>query len=679
MGPKEREWLDAGIEDARKAGVRLIQIPRLVRRISPLNDVLAGVLLWKRLRSLRPHIVHTHTSKAGLLGRWAAIFAGVPRVVHTPHGHVFYGHFTQGPTRLFQVLERVTALVTDRIVALTEGEHDDYLRFSVCSPGKLEIIHSGVEIERFAEAPVNVEEGRKGLGVDPAAPVVGSVGWLTPVKAPMDLLLAMERVWPAHPEAVLLFLGQGAQERELKERVRRENNQDRVHFLGWRSDVPEILKLMDIFVLSSRNEGMGRAVVEAMAAGRPVVGTRVGGVPDLVRDDWNGFLVEPGDLDGMARSVSRLLENSGLRREMGRRGLELAWSYSLKHMVERIDALYASCFSTARGSKFKRTSTLSGLGPDSGSTSVPHFQWQPGKEAFGVGACVCCGSDRITKRPLGLEGFLECAVCGLMFKQSGNPDQSKIIQHYQEEDPHDQVASSKAAFFAEVLDDLSEFEHLQGNRLLDVGCGRGYFVGKALAGGWDAYGLDIIKRSTKTHVLGIPEHRLFSRTLMDADFEEGFFDVVTLWDVLFLLDAPYEEIEECYRVLKCGGVLGVRVRNARFQKLFFRLQRALRSLSERAGLKSLYVFHPFCFTPLALKALLRRAGFISVKVRNSPLTKGDPYQHGGSNEKVMALGKQGLDILSETAYIISGGRWMCGSSLLVWARKPVNRPGVNDL
>lgn len=340
MTEAERARVAAGLDDARRLGVRTLLIPSLVRRIDPLMDLRALADIHRWIRRLAPDIVHTHTSKAGLLGRLAARLAGVPQVVHTAHGHVFYGHFGRLLTRLFLVIERLADRITDRQVALTRGEGEDDLRLKVTRPGKLVTIHSGVDVARFAAAGEENRAARSDFRLPEGVPIVGFVGWLIPVKGPEVLLDAMDRVWANHPSAVIAYVGKGEMEEELRARVRREGLEGRVRFLGWREDVECLLPLFDILALPSRNEGMGRVLVEAMAAGLPVVASRVGGVPDLVADGENGFLVPPDDPPALAAAVDAILSDPALARRMGAEGRRRCGRFGVEAMIAKIDALY---------------------------------------------------------------------------------------------------------------------------------------------------------------------------------------------------------------------------------------------------------------------------------------------------------------------------------------------------
>jgi glycosyltransferase involved in cell wall biosynthesis len=344
MTELERRSVERQIKEAQERGLKDIVIPSLVRRINPVRDFFAFFSILWVLISEKPTIVHTHTYKAGIIGCWGAKIAGVPVIVHTPHGHVFFGHFSPLVTRFFMILEKITAFIIDRMVALSEGEREDYIAFSVSKPDKMVTIHSGVDVTRFMKAQVNIEEKKKSLGLNTKGLVVGTVGWLLPIKGPLYLLKAMEVIWQTNPEIHLVYVGKGGLEAEVKKETYRIGVSDKVTFLGWRDDIPEIMQILDIFTLPSLNEGMGRVLVEAMAAGKPIVASNVGGIPDLVKDGQNGFLVKPGDANDLSFAIKRLLDDKKMREEMGRKGRAMAGDYSVEKMIEKIDALYTSLY-----------------------------------------------------------------------------------------------------------------------------------------------------------------------------------------------------------------------------------------------------------------------------------------------------------------------------------------------
>ena len=345
MTSAELQNVNQQLAAARDRGVEIINLPSLVRRIAPWNDFKAFVMLWSLIRRYKPHIVHTHTSKAGVLGRLAAWLAGVPAIIHKPHGHVFYGHFGPRVSRFFLLIERLLSRITDHVVALTPMEARDHLTLKVLTADKISIIHSGVELNRYHTTTRKRQQKKEELGISPDALVVGFVGWLIPIKGVIYLVKAMAEVVQRYPNSLLLLVGQGdergEEEIKIREKVESLRLEDRVRFLGWRSDVNEIMGCFDIFVLPSLNEGMGRVLVEAMAAGLPIVASRVGGIPDLVKHGENGLLVPPANPGALEQAISDLLSDKPRRKRMAKTGKKMCRPYSVEAMVEKIENLYS--------------------------------------------------------------------------------------------------------------------------------------------------------------------------------------------------------------------------------------------------------------------------------------------------------------------------------------------------
>ena len=296
--------------------------------------------IYRFLKARRFDIVHTHSSKAGIVGRVAARWAGAPVIIHTPHGHVFYGYFGPVVTRLFLTLERWCARFTDRIITLTERGRREHLDLGVSLPEQYSVIPSGIPLENFFPDPGRGRRVRERLGIPPEAPVLGTVGRLTAVKDQRTLIVAAKILVDRHPDLVVLLIGDGGLKGKLEAQTRDLGLEGRIRFLGWESDVPELLNALDVFVLCSLNEGMGRALVEAMASGLPVVATNVGGLPDMVEEGVSGCLVPAGAPDALAAAVSRMLDDRGRLRSMGERSREKSAAYTVERMNNQLGDLY---------------------------------------------------------------------------------------------------------------------------------------------------------------------------------------------------------------------------------------------------------------------------------------------------------------------------------------------------
>ncbi len=299
------------------AGVRWVLIDSLTRSVHPIHDLHALYQLVQLFHRERPSIVHTHTSKAGVLGRLAAWMTRVPIVVHTPHGHVFYGHFGRLMSVMFLWIERLMAHVTTCMIALTEAERDEHLQRNVGKAERFDVIPSGIELATFRKR----SEQRPGHSDPIQRPdgtvVIGTVGWLTPIKGHRFLIEALARLKPTYPHLYCVIVGSGPLHQTLESMAASLGLQESLRLMGHRDDIPACLSAIDIFAFPSLNEGMGRALIEAMAMGLPVIASRVGGIPALVEHGVNGLLVPSGDSTALSAAIAELLDQPNQARVMG--------------------------------------------------------------------------------------------------------------------------------------------------------------------------------------------------------------------------------------------------------------------------------------------------------------------------------------------------------------------------
>lgn len=324
-------------------GVRISVIPELGREIRPLRDLRALLKLIRLFRRERPEIVHTHTAKAGTVGRLAAVLAGVPVRVHTYHGHVFKGYFGPVKTRLFLAIERFLARFTTRIIAISPAQAEDLVeQFRICERGRVRIIPLGLELDRFQ--PDRIQRLRPGFREEIGAgeqSVVAIVGRLVPIKRHDLFLEAAARLQRAGRRCVFVVVGGGPEEPRLRRLSAELGISSTVCFLGWRQDLERIYAGADVVALTSDNEGTPVCLIEALAAGRPVAATDVGGVRDVLRGGELGLLVPSGDADAFAAALARLLDEPGLREELGREGAAVApRMYGLNRLLDDTAALY---------------------------------------------------------------------------------------------------------------------------------------------------------------------------------------------------------------------------------------------------------------------------------------------------------------------------------------------------
>jgi len=316
------------IADARRRGCPVVDVPGLGRDVSPLADLRALATLHRLIRQLRPSIVHTHTSKAGFLGRLAARLARVPAVVHQPHGHVFYGYWGPRRTALYLVLERRAARWTDRVVTLTPRGTHEHLARGIGRPEQYVSVPSGVPTAALRARARPRPAARARLHLAPEAFVVAALGRLVPVKGFDLLVAALPRLAAAASSTRLLIVGDGPERAGLERLAHDLGVRRRLVITGTTADVAGHLAAADVLAAPSRNEGMGRAVVEAMALGLPVVAAAVGGIPCVVADGETGRLVPDGDVDALAEALVDLAQDGPLRRKLGEAAVARAEQFS---------------------------------------------------------------------------------------------------------------------------------------------------------------------------------------------------------------------------------------------------------------------------------------------------------------------------------------------------------------
>ncbi len=310
-------WLVTGTENpdegslrdyARARGVEPLVIPEILGQASlGLHDVIALCKLVGVIRRIRPHVVHTHTAKAGFLGRLAARITRVPIVVHTYHGHVLSGYFSQRKTKLLTMMERGLARFSDRLVAVSDQVRDDLVSLGVASSDHFSVVPLGLDLAPMFSAGSQRGALRTELGVASDVPLIGIVGRLFPIKNHALFLETAACLTRKHPDARFVVVGDGVLRPELEERAGRPDLKGHVFFTGWRFDLPAVYADLDVLVVSSRNEGTPVSAIEAMAAGCPVVATRVGGLPDLIDDGRTGILVAPGDATALSEAIFGVL------------------------------------------------------------------------------------------------------------------------------------------------------------------------------------------------------------------------------------------------------------------------------------------------------------------------------------------------------------------------------------
>jgi len=338
-------------DEAREAkGYEKVFLPALVREVKPFSDLKALVQLTRLFRREmraakddaggRAVLVHTHSSKAGILGRTAARLAGVPVVVHSIHGYGFHPYQPRLVRSFYVLLERLVARWTTHFIAVSQANIDQGLSLGLFRPSQVTLIRSGIEIDVFRSKARERAAARAALGLSPSDRVAGMVACFKPQKNPVDFVRLAALVSAQVPAARFVLAGDGLLRPEVEEAVRRSGLQERFHLLGWRRDIADIIAAFDVLVLTSLWEGLPRVFPQAMAAGRPIVAYRVDGAPEAVADGVSGHLVEPGDFESAAARVVEILKDPALGAALGEAGAGRVHEFDASRMVKQQEELY---------------------------------------------------------------------------------------------------------------------------------------------------------------------------------------------------------------------------------------------------------------------------------------------------------------------------------------------------
>lgn len=329
------------IEEGRSKGVTITILPELIRQINPLMDILA---LWKMIFIFRKNkytIVHTHSSKAGILGRMAAKLAGVPIIIHTVHGWSFHDAMPFMTQKLYILLERLCARFTNALIIVTQGDQQKGLQAGIGNPDQYHLIRSAIPLEEYNRQRYKRDQVRQQLGLPLDALVVGTVGRFSPQKNPLEWVRVAEIILNEIPECRFLMVGDGPLRSQVESLLFQLGLKEKVLLLGISRNIPQLMAAMDIFLLTSRWEGLPRVIPQAMSMQLPVVATGVDGSAEIVMNGVNGFICSPGDIYGLAGHCVNLLRDEQLRQKISQAGSRTVLdAFDLSQMIELINNLY---------------------------------------------------------------------------------------------------------------------------------------------------------------------------------------------------------------------------------------------------------------------------------------------------------------------------------------------------
>ncbi len=320
----------------------VLRIPALGRRVSPFDDARAAGALYRLLRRVRPHVVHTHMAKAGTVGRLAAAAARVPVRVHTFHGHTLNGYFGRLGTTATVAAERFLARGSSGLVAVSPQVRDDLLARKVGRLRRFHVVEAALDLDPYLDDRTDGAALRPRLGIPIRAPVIGMAGRLVPVKGIPVFLDAVMPILAERSDVHVVIGGDGPEAELVRSAAATSPDRDRIHLLGWVVDMASFYRAVDVVALSSFNEGTPLSLIEAAAAGLPVAATRVGGVPEVVVDGETGYLVPAGSAEELGRALRALIADPARARRMGMAGREHVRRFSARRTARELASLYRS-------------------------------------------------------------------------------------------------------------------------------------------------------------------------------------------------------------------------------------------------------------------------------------------------------------------------------------------------
>ncbi|MCX6192593.1 MAG: glycosyltransferase [Flavobacteriia bacterium] len=332
---------------AEKYGISPVLISEMQREPNLMNDNSALKKIKEIIRRFQPDIVHTHASKAGALGRKAAFDCGVPIVIHTFHGHIFHSYFSWWKTKLYQLIERRLSKKTTGIIAISAIQKDELsLKYRICHPSKIKIIPLGFDLRPFNEnLKEKREHTRNSYALEGSDIAVAIIGRLVAIKNHQMFLDIIEKVNQKTRKKVVYFIvGDGEESDNIQESIKplKEKGMD-IRMTSWIKDIATFNAGMDIICLTSKNEGTPVSLIEAQAAGIPIIATNVGGIKDIILEDKTGYIVNTDDIDGFAEKLWELIENENKRQEMSQNGWTFVKDkFQYTKLISNMDEYYKS-------------------------------------------------------------------------------------------------------------------------------------------------------------------------------------------------------------------------------------------------------------------------------------------------------------------------------------------------
>jgi glycosyltransferase involved in cell wall biosynthesis len=319
---------------------RLFQLPSLVREVSPFKDLKALWQIYKILKKEKPDIVHTHSSKAGILGRFAAKLAGIKKIVHTVHGYGFNETQKWYVKYIYVYVEKICAMISDKLIAVSKEDIKKGIAYRIAKESKFTLIRAGIDISFYKNYTPNAEF-KKILGIDDKTRIISTIGPFKPQKNLKDFISAAEIVLSSISDVVFIIAGDGQLRPELEKQIASFGLQKKILLLGWRTDIADILYASEAFVMTSLWEGLPCTIVEAMCCAKPVIANGIDGVKEVIINGENGWQTKPYDYQDTAAKIIKLLQDKTLLLQIAQKAkASINEEFDSQYMVKQQENLY---------------------------------------------------------------------------------------------------------------------------------------------------------------------------------------------------------------------------------------------------------------------------------------------------------------------------------------------------
>jgi len=324
-------------ETMQRLSEKAILIPCLLREINPYYDLLALIKLYKIIKQIKPQIVHTHSSKAGILGRTASFIAGVPVIIHSIHGFGFNKYQNKFLYFLLKGTEKLVSKFTTHFIAVSQANIEQGIKEKLFDLNKVSLIRSGIDLNYFKS--INESTIRREFNIDISSSIITMIACFKPQKAPLDFIYIAEKIVQFRKNIKFLLVGDGELRQEIENEIRKRNLENYVILTGWRRDIANIIYGSDIIVLTSLWEGLPRTIIEGMVLNKPIVATNVDGIIDVIKDGENGFLIAPHNINEFANKILILLNDRELYNKFANSSKNLE-EFDINSMVKKQEELY---------------------------------------------------------------------------------------------------------------------------------------------------------------------------------------------------------------------------------------------------------------------------------------------------------------------------------------------------